>query len=104
MNTCVLLGSSCVEHIMVHVKSVSQIGHDIPSSSTYITMEKINFNYSTRNIPLPSNTEYMRRFFKKTEYFLRRMGWKVYIALTSGMMCHAPHLVFIVLFSLYLWL
>ena len=56
MNTCVLLGSSCVEHIMVHVKRVSQIGHDIPSSSTYITMEKINFNYSTKNIPLPSNT------------------------------------------------
>lgn len=74
MNTCVLLGSSCVEHIMVHVKRVSQIGHDIPSSSTYITMDKINFNYSTKNIPPPSNTEYIRRFYKKTEYFLWRMG------------------------------
>ena len=74
MNTCVLLGSSCVDDIMVQVKRVSQIGHDIPSSSTYITMEKVNVNFSTKNIPLPSNTEYVKGFFKKTEYFLRRMG------------------------------
>lgn len=43
-----------------------------------INMEKINLNYSTKNIPLPSRGEYLKRFIEKTEHFLRRMRWKAY--------------------------
>ena len=46
--------------------------------SSTITMEKINLGYSTKNIPLPSKSEYMKRFIEKTENFLRRMRWKAY--------------------------
>jgi len=41
-------------------------------------MEKINLNYSTKNIPLPSRNEYMKRLIKKTEHFLRRLRWKAH--------------------------
>ena len=41
-------------------------------------MEKINLDYSTKNIPLPARSEYMKRFIEKTEHFLRRMRWKAY--------------------------
>ena len=48
------------------------------SNSSAITMEKINLGYSTKNIPLPSRSEYMKRFIEKTEHFVRRLRWKAY--------------------------
>ena len=51
--------------------------------SSTITMEKINLGYSTKNIPLPSRNEYMKRFIEKTEQFLRRMRWKAYYFLNQ---------------------
>ena len=39
-------------------------------------MEKINFGYSTKNIPMPSETEYVKRFIEKTQQLLRQMRWK----------------------------
>ena len=44
--------------------------------STYI--HKINLGYSTKNIPLPTRNEYMKRFIEKTEQFLRHLRWKAY--------------------------
>ena len=41
-------------------------------------MEKVNLGYSTKHIPLPSRSEYMRNFIEKTEHSLRRMRWKGY--------------------------
>jgi hypothetical protein len=41
-------------------------------------MEKINFGYSTKNIPMQSETEYVKRFIEKTQQLLRRMRWKAY--------------------------
>ena len=46
--------------------------------SSSITMEKINLDYSTKNIPLPSRSEYMKRFIEETEHFLRRMRWRAF--------------------------
>ena len=46
------------------------------SSST--TMEKVNLDYSTKNIRLPGKNEYLKRFIEKTEHFIRRMRWKAY--------------------------
>ena len=46
-------------------------------------MEKINLGYSTKNMPLPSKSEYMKRFIQKTEHFLRRMRWKAYYFLNQ---------------------
>ena len=47
-------------------------------------MEKFSVNYSTKNIPLPSQNDYRQRLIEKTEQFLRRMRWKAYFFLNPG--------------------
>ena len=44
-------------------------------------MEKFNIGYSTKNIPLPSQNDFLQRLIEKTEQFLRRMRWKAYFFL-----------------------
>ena len=44
-------------------------------------MEKFTFDYSTKNIPLPSRKDYLQRLIEKTEQFLRRMRWKAFFFL-----------------------
>ena len=44
-------------------------------------MEKLNIGYSTKNIPLPSQNDFLQRLIEKTEHFLRRMRWKAYFFL-----------------------
>ena len=44
-------------------------------------MEKFNIGYSTKNIPLPSQNDYLQRLIEKTEQFLRRMRWKAFFFL-----------------------
>ena len=44
-------------------------------------MEKFNISYSTKNIPLPSRSDYLQRLIEKTEQFLRRIRWKAYFFL-----------------------
>ena len=39
-------------------------------------MERVSFNYSTKNIPVASKKEYIRQLIDKTEQFLCRMRWK----------------------------
>ena len=41
-------------------------------------MEKISFPYSTKNIPIPSNTEYIKRLIEKVEDFTKRLRWRVF--------------------------
>ena len=48
------------------------------SDSSPITMDKVNLNYSTKNILLPRKNEYLKTFIEKTEHFIRRMRWKAY--------------------------
>ena len=52
-------------------------------------MEKINLNYSTKNIPLPPRNEYMNRLIEKTEHFLRRLRWKAHFFLSGE--AETPH-------------
>ncbi len=39
-------------------------------------MEKINFSYSLKNIPIPPQDSYMKCFISKVESYVRRMRWK----------------------------
>ena len=41
-------------------------------------MEKINFGYSTKNIPMPSNTEIKKISIESTQQLLKRMRWKAH--------------------------
>ena len=44
-------------------------------------MEKVQFNYSLKNIPAPTNREYIERLIEKTENFCKRVRWKSYFYL-----------------------
>ena len=44
-------------------------------------MEKFNIGYSTKNIPLPSQNDFLQRLIEKTEHCLRRMRWKAFFFL-----------------------
>ena len=41
-------------------------------------MEKINFEYSLKNIPTPNKKSYIKSMISKTEHFLKRMRWKAF--------------------------
>ena len=41
-------------------------------------MEKVNFQYSLKNIPLASRVDYKRCLIHKAESFLKRIRWKAY--------------------------
>lgn len=41
-------------------------------------MEKINFNYSLKNIPIPSKKEYKLKLMEKIESVIKRMRWKAH--------------------------
>lgn len=45
------------------------------------TMEATSFSYSTKNIPIPSEQEYLRTIIRKTEEYCRRMRWKAFFYL-----------------------
>ena len=51
------------------------------STLQQFTMEKFIIDYSTKNIPLPSRSDYLHRLIEKTEQFLRRMRWKAHFFL-----------------------
>ena len=44
----------------------------------HATMERVNFNYSMKNIPLPSKTAYLKTMISKLESLIKRMRWKAY--------------------------
>ena len=41
-------------------------------------LKKASFNYSLKNIPIPSQDSHMRGTINKAEQFLQRLRWKVY--------------------------
>ena len=41
-------------------------------------MDKINFDYSMKVIPLPSRKSYINQLINQVEKFLRTVRWKVY--------------------------
>lgn len=44
-------------------------------------MEKLNFNYSMKNIPIPSNKSYKLKLVEKIELVVKRIRWKAYFFL-----------------------
>ena len=46
-----------------------------------IYCSKFNISYSTKNMPLPSRSDYLQRLIEKTEQFLRRIRWKAHFFL-----------------------
>ena len=47
-------------------------------------LEKINFGYSLKNIPIPSGQAYLKNFIEKLESFINRLRWKVFFYLSNG--------------------
>ncbi|KAJ8029045.1 hypothetical protein HOLleu_28339 [Holothuria leucospilota] len=43
--------------------------------------DRVNFGYSTKNIPLPPRKSYFKKFISKTESFLRNVIWRTYFFL-----------------------
>ena len=44
-------------------------------------MERVNFDYSMKNIPLPNHSEYTKRLIEKTESVIKRMRWRAFFFL-----------------------
>lgn len=45
------------------------------------TMDKLTFQYSMKNIPIPTDKDYMKRLIEKTEEFLKRLRWRAFFFL-----------------------
>ena len=43
-----------------------------------VIFDRINLDYSRKNIPLPSKDSYMKSLIAKTENFIKRVRWKVF--------------------------
>ena len=41
-------------------------------------MNKINYDYSMKNIPIPPESSYLRNLIEKVEKFIKRLRWKAY--------------------------
>ena len=41
-------------------------------------MERVSFNYSMKNIPIPSKNTYLKNLIFKLESFIKRIRWKAY--------------------------
>lgn len=46
-------------------------------------MEKFKLNYSSKNIPIPSHSEYLKRLIEKTEDFIKRLRWRTFYFLNQ---------------------
>ena len=68
----------CVDHIQSN--NAPPVEHSrLHQSSGMADMEKINFEYSLKNIPTPSKKNYTKLMIDKTEHFLKRMRWKAFL-------------------------
>ena len=41
-------------------------------------MDRVNLGYSLKNIPIPSQKEYLNLLISQTEKFMKRMRWKLF--------------------------
>ena len=48
------------------------------AKTTSQTMEKVNLNYSKKNIPIPTNDSYLKCMLHQFENLVKRMRWKVF--------------------------
>ena len=47
-------------------------------------MEKISYDYSLKNIPIPSKTSYNLKLIEKIDSVIKRMRWREYFFLNEG--------------------
>ena len=47
-------------------------------------MEKLNYDYSLKNIQIPSKTSYNLKLIEKIKSVIKQMRWKVYFLLNEG--------------------
>ena len=47
-------------------------------------MKQIKFNYSLKNIGLPTQNHYLRSLIEKTDSFIQRMGWEAHFFLKTN--------------------
>ena len=52
-----------------------------PLFITTVDMEATSFDYSTKNVPIPSEKEYSKKLIEKTEEFCKRIRWRAYFFL-----------------------
>ena len=52
-------------------------------SSRNLTMHRVQFNYSLKNIGLPTHRQYVRRLIEKVENVVQRMRWKAHFFLNN---------------------
>ena len=48
-----------------------------------MNMEKLNFGYSFKNIPVPGKSNYLLQLVEKIELVVKRMRWKAHFYLDS---------------------
>ena len=51
-------------------------------------MEKLSLQYSTKNIPIPTNSEYTKKLIDKVEDFIKRLRWRVFFFLKPATTDH----------------
>ena len=56
------------------------VEHSYSSSLKQHTMERVNFGYSVKNIPILNNQQYLKCLLSKLNSFIRRLRWKVFYA------------------------
>ena len=44
-------------------------------------MDAINYNYSMKNIPIPTDDQYLFKLIQMTEQFIKRLRWKAFFFL-----------------------
>lgn len=47
-------------------------------------MERINLGYSTKNVPMPKEKEYLQRLIEKSEKFIRALRWRTFFYLNPN--------------------
>ena len=62
-------------HLPLLLQQLSSLVRTIPRN---YEMEKTNFGYSLKNIPIPSKQSYIKSMIAKTQNFLKRLRWKAH--------------------------
>ena len=62
--------------------------HEVIGRALYLfilySMEKTNYGYSLKNIPVPSKRSYNLKLIEKIESVIKQMRWKTYFFLNGG--------------------
>ena len=51
---------------------------------TLLNMEKVDFDYSMKNIPIPDEKSYKLQLMQKAEGFIKKIRWKAIFFMKGG--------------------